>query len=178
MDETALRADCTRCIGLCCMALAFDRSALFAFDKPAGEPCRHLTGADRCAVHGDLEGAGFRGCADYDCAGAGQHATRLLAPGHWRDGPAHRTAAIAIFAALRRIHDLLVLLQALDTMALSPGQMRQRMAFERQLWPRGGWTLQRLARFERSDLERQVRAFLLSLAGTVKRRPLYHPARP
>ncbi|HEY6597232.1 MAG TPA: pentapeptide repeat-containing protein, partial [Asanoa sp.] len=34
-----LRADCTRCVGLCCVAPAFSASADFAIDKPAGRPC-------------------------------------------------------------------------------------------------------------------------------------------
>ena len=39
-----LRADCSRCVGLCCVAPAFARSADFAVDKPAGTPCTNLPG--------------------------------------------------------------------------------------------------------------------------------------
>ena len=43
MDEVAdLRADCARCSALCCVALPYAASADFAYDKPAGRPCRHL----------------------------------------------------------------------------------------------------------------------------------------
>src|SRR4051794_4071425 len=62
-----LRADCTNCFALCCTALRFDASADFAFDKPAGTPCRHLTTELRCGVHADLRARGFNGCAVYDC---------------------------------------------------------------------------------------------------------------
>jgi hypothetical protein len=38
-----LRADCRRCVGLCCVAPAFVASADFALDKPAGRACPHLS---------------------------------------------------------------------------------------------------------------------------------------
>ena len=79
MDEDAsLRADCGRCAGLCCVALAFDRSALFAEHKPAGAACRYLNAADRCAIHANRAEHGFAGCAGYDCLGAGQLVTQEL----------------------------------------------------------------------------------------------------
>ena len=37
-----LRADCERCVGLCCVAPAFSASADFAIDKAAGRPCPNL----------------------------------------------------------------------------------------------------------------------------------------
>jgi len=57
-----LVADCSRCVGLCCVLLPFQRSADFAFDKAAGEPCRHLDDGHRCRIHAslleDLDGSG------------------------------------------------------------------------------------------------------------------------
>jgi len=38
-----LRADCDRCLGLCCIASAFAASADFGLDKPAGRPCPELS---------------------------------------------------------------------------------------------------------------------------------------
>ena len=87
MDDASLRADCAHCIGLCCVVLAFDRSALFAFDKPAGTPCRHLGTDDRCGIHAELAARGFAGCAHYDCLGAGQAVTAMFAGRSWRDDP-------------------------------------------------------------------------------------------
>ena len=46
-----LRADCTRCFGLCCVAPAFAASADFAIDKPAGRPCPNLGTDFRCGIH-------------------------------------------------------------------------------------------------------------------------------
>jgi hypothetical protein len=70
-----LTADCTRCVGLCCVVLPFSRSADFAFDKPAGTPCRHLAADSRCGIHDRLRESGMRGCVAYDCFGAGQSVT-------------------------------------------------------------------------------------------------------
>ena len=70
-----LVADCARCVGLCCVLLPFQRSADFAFDKAAGEPCRHLDGGHRCRIHASLLDDGMRGCVAYDCFGAGQTVT-------------------------------------------------------------------------------------------------------
>ncbi len=71
-----LAADCSRCVGLCCVLLPFQRSADFAFDKPAGEPCRHLETDHRCGIHDRLTESGMRGCVAYDCFGAGQSVTQ------------------------------------------------------------------------------------------------------
>ncbi|WP_242654180.1 pentapeptide repeat-containing protein [Klenkia soli] len=60
---------------------AFSRGADFAIDKPAGTPCPHLTGDDRCGVHDRLRPLGFPGCVVYDCFGAGQHVTGAVFPG-------------------------------------------------------------------------------------------------
>ena len=70
-----LTADCSRCVGLCCVLLPFARSADFAFDKPAGEACRHLAGDHRCGIHDRLTESGMPGCVAYDCFGAGQAVT-------------------------------------------------------------------------------------------------------
>jgi len=70
-----LTADCSRCVGLCCVVLPFSRSADFAFHKPAGTPCRHLAGDARCGIHDRLLDSGMRGCVAYDCFGAGQSVT-------------------------------------------------------------------------------------------------------
>ncbi len=70
-----LVADCSRCVGLCCVVLPFQRSADFAFDKSAGEPCRHLADDHGCRIHSSLLEVGMRGCVAYDCFGAGQAVT-------------------------------------------------------------------------------------------------------
>jgi len=75
--RTALRADCSRCVGLCCVAPAFVASADFALTKPAGTPCPNLGDDHRCGIHDRLRRSGFPGCAVFDCFGAGQHVVAL-----------------------------------------------------------------------------------------------------
>jgi hypothetical protein len=111
-----LRADCSRCFALCCVAPAFARSADFAIDKPAGVPCLHLAGDHRCRIHDRLHESGFAGCAAYDCFGAGQRVAQETFGGRdWRE---HQELAASMMAALpvmRGLHELLwYLLEAAD----------------------------------------------------------------
>ena len=87
-----LTADCSRCVGLCCVVLPFSRSADFAFDKPAGTPCRHLAADHRCGIHDRLLESGMRGCVAFDCFGAGQSATQ--------------TGRIPHFLVLEQVHEI------------------------------------------------------------------------
>ena len=102
-----LRADCSSCAALCCVAPALSRSADFAIDKPAGVPCPNLTAELRCAIHPDLRFRGFPGCAAYDCFGAGQRITAAIGGADWRTGEDAARRMYSAFAALRRLHELL-----------------------------------------------------------------------
>ena len=131
-----LRADCANCAALCCVAPALTRSADFAIDKPAGQPCPHLTPGFRCAVHADLRFLGFPGCAAYDCFGAGQRVTAAAGEDDWRSGPAEAEQMFAAFAVVRRLHELLWYLSealALEAAAaLRPELLAAVAAVERQ----------------------------------------------
>jgi hypothetical protein len=106
-----LRADCSRCFGLCCVAPGFVKSAEFAFTKPAGQPCRHLQQDFRCSIHTKLRPQGFPGCVVYDCFGAGQHvAQRVFGGVSWREQPETAEPMFAVFAVMRQLHELLWLL--------------------------------------------------------------------
>lgn len=109
-----LRADCSRCAGLCCVATAFARSAEFAIDKPAGVPCPHLStrqGDFGCTVHDELRPRGFVGCTTYDCFGAGQHVVQeTYAGATWRDKPDLAGEMFRVFHVGRALHELLWLL--------------------------------------------------------------------
>jgi hypothetical protein len=96
---------CGECAALCCVATSFEASEDFAFDKPAGARCRHLRRDDRCAIHHELVPRGLRGCALYQCYGAGQRATQAFARAP--EDPRGRDEA---FLVLRVIHELLWLL--------------------------------------------------------------------
>lgn len=117
---TDLRADCTRCSGLCCVAPAFARSADFAIDKPAGTPCGNLLADFRCGIHADLRDRGFAGCTVYDCFGAGQRVTQE-SDGDWRAHPDAAERIFARFHTMRDLHELLwYLADALARPAAAP----------------------------------------------------------
>lgn len=100
----ALRADCARCSGLCCVALYCVKTDGFPANKEAGVPCRHLAPDARCEIHPQLAQRGLRGCLAYDCFGAGQLVTRRFAlTGGWRAGPG---AADAVFGTFHRVYQL------------------------------------------------------------------------
>jgi pentapeptide repeat protein len=113
---TELRADCSRCAGLCCVVPAFAASADFAIDKPAGRPCLHLQADFRCDIHGSLRTRGFPGCTVYDCFGAGQHVVGSTFGGRdWRTHPELASRMFAAFEVMRDLHELLWYLgEALD----------------------------------------------------------------
>lgn len=104
----ALRADCARCFGLCCVAPGFSASADFAIDKPAGRPCPHLAGDFRCSIHDRLRANGFPGCTVYDCFGAGQKIAQETFGGRdWRSAPEIAERMFAAFGVMRDLHELL-----------------------------------------------------------------------
>lgn len=103
-----LMADCSRCVGLCCVALAFARSSEFAFDKAAGDPCVNLGDEFLCRIHPELRERGFSGCTVFDCFGAGQQVTqRTFGGGDWREDPELRGEMFAVFPIMRQLHELL-----------------------------------------------------------------------
>jgi uncharacterized protein YjbI with pentapeptide repeats len=120
--RAALRADCARCVGLCCVASGFAASADFAIDKPAGQPCPHLQADFRCAIHHRLRQAGFPGCAAYDCFGAGQQVTQVTFGGQdWRGNPRIAAQMFQVFTVMRQLHELLwYLTEALTLPAARP----------------------------------------------------------
>jgi uncharacterized protein YjbI with pentapeptide repeats len=106
--QEELRADCSRCFALCCVAPAFAASADFAIDKPAGQPCPNLATDFRCGIHGELRQRGFPGCTVYDCFGAGQKVAQVTFGGRdWRRHPATARTMFDVFAVMRHLHELL-----------------------------------------------------------------------
>ena len=107
-DRGTLAADCSRCFGLCCVALPFTASADFAVTKPAGTPCLNLTRDFRCGVHTRLRAEGFRGCTVFDCFGAGQQVAQVTFAGRdWREHPDTMLRMFDVFAVMRPLHELL-----------------------------------------------------------------------
>ena len=103
-----LVADCSSCFGLCCVALAFEKSADFPIDKRAGEPCRNLRPDFGCGIHENLREEGFRGSAVYDCFGAGQQVAQVTFGGvSWRDSPEMSAGMFAALPVMRQLHEML-----------------------------------------------------------------------
>jgi hypothetical protein len=128
MDDATFRGECSRCAGLCCLALGFDRGPHFGFDKPAGEACRHLGADHRCCIHERLGAEGMSGCARSDCAGAGQIVTAMFAGLSWRRSDSVRRAMLRAFAAVRELQLLRLTLRRVASAEASRLEARLRAA--------------------------------------------------
>ena len=118
-DRAELRADCSRCAGLCCVVPAFSVSSDFALDKPSRTPCPHLGEHFGCTIHAELRDRGFPGCTVYDCFGAGQRVVQEQYAGRdWVSSPEVRAAMFAAFEVVERLHELL---WYLDDVLARPG---------------------------------------------------------
>ena len=119
--EGELRADCSRCQALCCVALPFTRSTDFAVDKAAGEPCRNLAVDHGCRIHAELPERGFPGCVAFDCFGAGQQVSSVVFAGRsWHDDAVTAREVFDGFAVLRQVHEMRWLVADLLRRGLPP----------------------------------------------------------
>ncbi|HVY29491.1 MAG TPA: hypothetical protein VHB79_23190 [Polyangiaceae bacterium] len=181
--EAELRADCARCQGLCCVALPFDRSAWFAFDKLAHVPCDHLNERSRCAIHAELGERGQAGCQAYDCYGAGQRVCGELFGGRsWRREPELLAAMCDALPGLRDVHELRLLLRQAGQLELSGPARARCQQLLHELEPACGYTPARLAHLNLEQLRRETFAYLRSLRGVAgvrrprRRLPLVSPS--
>lgn len=168
-DLPAFIPDCASCAALCCIALAFDKGAEFALDKPAGLPCPKLAPEGfACTVHDRLEDAGFAGCAHYDCLGAGQRVVSEVFDGdNWRENPALTGPMIEAFASMRRVHEGLELIETSARLDLPAPLEAERRALRALYLPAQGWSEESLAAFDESGTPRRLAAFLASLRDFV-----------
>jgi len=173
MASSTLRGDCAQCAALCCVALAFDRSSQFAFDKPAGEPCANLSAEGRCAIYAERAAKGFPGCQAYDCLGAGQAVTQGLFDGRsWRDDPALLRPMTDAFTVMRQAREALVLLRQAHRLPLPQPAARRLEAAEGDLDPAEGWTRADVASGRIERAVEAARALLRSLRPLVERQPV------
>jgi uncharacterized protein YjbI with pentapeptide repeats len=126
-ERQDLRADCSRCRGLCCVAPSFTRSADFAINKAAGHPCPQLRADSTCGIHAGLREHGFAGCAVFECFGAGQQVVQVTFAGaDWRLAPDTAVSMFAVFGAMRQLKELLWYLA--EALALvPPGPVREQV---------------------------------------------------
>ncbi|WUH96199.1 pentapeptide repeat-containing protein [Spirillospora sp. NBC_00431] len=122
MDDRDLSADCANCFALCCAALPFARSADFAVDKAAGEPCRNLLADHRCGIHANLRERGFQGCTVFDCLGAGQKVSQVtFGARDWRHtGPDLAREMFRVFPVMWQLHEALWYLE--EALTLPPAE--------------------------------------------------------
>ncbi|MCC5474598.1 pentapeptide repeat-containing protein [Streptomyces sp. NPDC059680] len=125
-----MQADCANCFGLCCVALPFARSADFAVNKPAGQPCSNLQLDFRCGIHERLRDKGYPGCTVFDCFGAGQKVSQITFGGtDWRQAPKTARSMFEVFPAMRQLHELLYYVtEALDLAPARPVHQELRRA--------------------------------------------------
>jgi hypothetical protein len=161
MTPITLRADCTQCASLCCVALSFERSSLFAFDKEAGEPCAHLSRCGACRIHGERAARGFAGCASYDCLGAGQYVTQAMFGGRsWTADRALLGPMMEAFAIVREIHAVVLALQSTSEHAMPADTGARLTGYLRALQPEVSWTPDELKSARLALLLREARKFL------------------
>lgn len=104
----ALTPDCSRCFGLCCVALPFARSADFPVSKPTGTPCLNLATDFSCGIHDRLRERGWKGCTVFDCFGAGQQVSQVTFGGvSWRQAPDTAEAMFAVLPVMHQLHEML-----------------------------------------------------------------------
>lgn len=114
MEDATFAADCSKCFGLCCTALSFDRSDQFGHDKLAGQPCQYLQADFRCRIHDKLDLLGYGGCDAFDCLGAGPRASAAFAGENWQRDTATARRLYARFSQLLSLQEMR---QALETAA-------------------------------------------------------------
>lgn len=159
-----MKADCSRCAGLCCAAFAFERSDMFAIDKAVDEACPNLDAAYGCKIHASRIEDGFKGCTLFDCHGAGQRLTQEVFGGRsWRDDPAIAPEMFESFRKLLKVHDYLRLLSVLENLPLSESERGQVDAFREILAPAEGWSRHSLAHFEEMPVITRFEIFAASL---------------
>jgi len=102
-----LKADCSKCSGLCCTALFFSKIDGFPENKAAGQPCMNLQKDFRCKIHKDLEKNKMKGCIGYDCFGAGQHVTQMVFKGDtWQDTPSKAKEIFDVFVVVFQLYQI------------------------------------------------------------------------
>ncbi|MQR96918.1 pentapeptide repeat-containing protein [Fictibacillus phosphorivorans] len=106
--NSSLQADCSRCFGLCCVALPYAKSADFAFNKESGKPCRNLQDDFRCGIHHQLREKGFKGCTVYECFGAGQKVSQNTFSGRdWKANPELAKEMFDVFPIMQQLQEKL-----------------------------------------------------------------------
>ena len=169
VGQVLYEADCSNCAALCCVAFAFDKSDMFALDKQAGSACPNLGDLGTCNIHKNLDDKGFKGCVNYDCAGAGQHVTQGVFGGKsWQSDPKLLRPMLEAFSTMRQVHDALQLLQTASSLPLLGDEVNSHLKLVAVLKPSEDWTVESLVAMDCSGTFKKVRTFLTSLRHHIK----------
>ncbi|WP_135076174.1 hypothetical protein [Terasakiella sp. SH-1] len=79
--------DCSKCAAFCCIALGYEQSDQFPYEKPKNQRCKNLDHCDSCLIHDDLEEKRYKGCIAFSCHGAGPHLVSLYSKIDWKNDP-------------------------------------------------------------------------------------------
>ncbi|MEO3937219.1 pentapeptide repeat-containing protein [Dermatophilaceae bacterium Soc4.6] len=170
------RSDCSRCVGLCCVALPFARSADFAVDKPAGMPCRHLGLDHGCGIHASLPQEGYRGCTVFECFGAGQQVSQVTFRGmSWRESPSLAASMFAVFPVMQALHEVLRHLQEASGWPLSTRLAGRVAALLDEVVARTGDGPDLLLALDLGELRSRVGPVLGAASGEVRGGAPYQP---
>ena len=103
-----LKANCSKCFGLCCTALYFSKTEGFPQNKEARKPCLNLEGDFRCKVHDKLDIKGLKGCMAYECLGAGQKVAQVTYKGDsWRKNEKKSKEMFDVFTIMIQLHEMM-----------------------------------------------------------------------
>ncbi|WP_342472694.1 pentapeptide repeat-containing protein [Metasolibacillus sp. FSL H7-0170] len=121
-----LKADCTKCFGLCCTALNIVASSDFAMNKPAETPCSNLQKDFRCKIHKNLRAEGFKGCTVFDCLGAGQKVSQHTFDGqNWQDYPEVSQKMFRVFPIMQQLYEMIAFVAEALTYPISHSMRNQ-----------------------------------------------------
>ena len=162
--DDRLKADCEKCAALCCVALAFDKSSVFPFDKAAGEPCRNLESCGTCKIHSDLATTGYMGCVQFHCHGAGPIVTQDLFSGStWQTQPHLLRPMMEAFWVFLRLQEQVLLLKHAANLPLPEGKQKELHAFLDELCPEDGWSWDTFEGLDHAKVSTDVKMWLASL---------------
>lgn len=103
-----LKIDCKNCFGFCCVALYFSKCDGFPNDKEAGVACENLNKDFTCSVYSSLRDKGLKGCATYDCFGAGQKVAQVIFEGKdWIESKKLSKDMFEAFLVIRSLHEMM-----------------------------------------------------------------------
>lgn len=169
---TELRPDCSRCAGLCCVALPFSRGADFPVDKPGGVPCGNLLIDDRCGIHDRMAETGWRGCVTFDCFGAGQRVMQETFRGRtWRDDPDPGLPArmFSVLPVVHQLHEMSYLLAQAISYAVAPDLTRRCRQLAAEVDALAGGTAQDLLALDVTAVRARVGPALRDVSVAVRR---------